>query len=292
MYMKVSFFIVIILILSALASFCQKGKMKTLSGTVVDHKTSLGIDSVLITTRTAEYSSMTDKDGNFTFTVPRKYVRFKFKHIDYKTKEDKVFSANSYLVIRLGKLKRFGPATQKFAIAWLPFKLLWGALGMKVEGFVNENISLGTYFDWYISGFQYFGGEKYTGFKASPFFRYYMKRDVKRGVYAQVTGIIGYFDFHPLNYSSGDRYPYEYSTTYMFWMGGGGLAFGAYFVLSDTKLKHMYFDLNAGLQIFTAPWPMTAYNSNGMRFEHYPQWWYFGGPGSIIEIKLAIGGMF
>lgn len=290
--MKVSFFIIILLILSTSDSFCQNRKMKTLSGKVVDHKSLQGIDSVLITTRAAEYSTTTDKTGSFKFTVPGKYIRFKFRHIDYKSREERAYSSNSDLNIRMGKIKRYGPATQKFAIAWLPLKLFWGALGMKVEVFINDKISLGTYFDWYIDGIQYFGGEKYTGFKASPCFRYYIKRDIKRGVYAQVTGIVGYFDFHPLNYTSGDRYPYEYSTTYMFWMGGAGFAFGAYFVLSDTKLKHMYFDVNAGLQIFMAPWPMEARNSNGMRFEHYPQWWYIGGPGSIIELKLAIGGFF
>ena len=50
--------------------------------------------------------------------------------------------------------------------------------------------------------------------------------------------------------------------------------------------------MNIGFQYFPVDWPDKAKDSNGTTYDHNKTWWYFGGPGSIIEIKIAIGGIF
>lgn len=58
------------------------------------------------------------------------------------------------------------------------------------------------------------------------------------------------------------------------------------------NLKHFSININIGLQIMPSNYPKKVTDDSGKTYTHNGLWWYAGGPGSIIEIKLAFGGIF
>jgi len=275
----------------------QEVKMKLMYGRVSDKHTRLGIDSVQITTNDTLYSTSTTENGSFEFNIPRKTRALYFNQDRYNAVKVRLSPPARRVDVSMKTLsyltETYGPPTGKFMVGWLPLKLAWGALGVKLEGFLLKKHSLGVYFDWYFSGIQFFGGEKYTGYKIVPFYRYYIRRDAHLGFFVQASGIVGYFDFTKLNYFNHRQYPYEISKTYILKSYGFGVGGGVSFVMNQSKHKHIIFDIYIGYQNFPEDWPKKATNNIiPTTFSHNASWWYIGGPGSEIDIKLTIGGIF
>ncbi len=288
-------FLSIFFVFAVVCLNAQQQKMKLMYGRVADRYSEKGIKGVLIIVDDSTYFTTTLDLGAYEISIPRRSKWLYYRHDEYEPLNIRLKPPTRRLDVRLKPyyyINPHGPATEKFAFGFLPLKLVWGALGIKLEGFIREKFSMGIYFDWYFRGRQLFGGEEYYGFKASPFVRYYFKRNEKRGFYAQASALVGYFDFEKLNYFNHNQYPYEISKRYILWTGGFGAAVGVYVVLVESRHKHTYFDMNIGFQYFPVDWPDKAKDSNGTIYDHNKTWWYFGGPGSVIEIKIAIGGIF
>ena len=275
----------------------QEVKMKLMYGRVADKHSRWGIDSVRISTYDTFYSTTTSENGSFELNIPRRTRVLYFYQDRYKPVKIRLSPPARRLDISmktLSYMKEFyGPPTGKFMIGWLPLKLVWGALGIKLEVFLLKKHSLGAYLDWYYAGRQFFGGEQYTGYKIVPCYRYYFRRDAHIGFFAQVSGIVGYFDFAKLNYFNHNQYPYEISKTYILKSHGFGVGGGVSVVMNKSISKHIIFDIYIGYQYFPEDWPKKATKEGiGTTFSHDATWWYIGGPGSEIDIKLTIGGIF
>lgn len=250
------------------------------------------IPNVQIYTKNRSISTQTDSNGYYRIWLPKKERTLIFEHPDFKIRTISLASISRRVDISLAPLDTSGPANDKHAIGWLPTKLVWGMISFKYEFWVVNKKSIGLYADYYLYGYQVFGGEKFTGFKLTPFFRHYFKRTAKRATYVQGSAIVAYFDFEKLNYSNHPYYPYETSVRYIFWTGGFGVALGWYYKFTDTKKSNLYVDINLGTQILPATWPNKIIGPHGITYEHNKTWWYLGGPGSFIELKIALGGIF
>jgi len=285
--------LIISISLLGFSSVAQKQKMKTIYGYVNDKYTYEAISGVRVFSADSATSGTTDAMGTYRITVPRKSKRIYFHHDGYEPVNIRLAHYTRRLDVRMRPIslqkEKYGELSGKNALAWLPTKHILGALGLRYERFIHLRYSAGLYFDWYYRGRQAFGSEEYTGFKATPTFRYYFMHHKAMGFYVQASAIVGYFDFAKLNYVYPNRHDVSVSVNYIFWTGGVGGAVGAYFAFG--KEKHFFLDLNFGFQFMPANYPTVKKTSNGL-YEHYPTWWYAGGPGSIIEVKIAIGGIF
>lgn len=268
-------------------------KMKTISGMVNDRYTFEAVGNVLVFTGDSLNATNTGEDGYYELSMPRKTKKIYFQHVDYYPEKIRLAFQTRKLDLRMKpvsqKKARYGALTYRNAIGWLPVKHLLGALGLRYERFLGVRYSVGLYLDWYYRGREFFGTEKYQGFKIAPAFRYYFRHHRAGGFYLQAYGLLGYFDFSELNY----EHPYDegniLTTSYRFWTGGVGNSIGAYFALGESR--QAYIDINVGFQYLEANFP-TQKNNNGTIYHHNNGWWYLGGPGSFIEVKLALGGLF
>ena len=141
---------------------------------------------------------------------------------------------------------------------------------------------------YYYNGRQLFGSEEFTGIKISPYFRFYFKRNKSYGFYVQGATIIAYFDFSVLNYNYSNSNTISVPT--IFWTYGLSGALGFTNILGNSK--HFIIDMNIGWQYLPAPFAENITNEHNTEYTHNSLWWIVGGPGSVIEIKLAIGGIF
>jgi len=267
---------------------------KTMYGYVNDRYTYAPLEGVFVHTDESRIAVYTDSTGSYKIKIPRKNLKLYFQHEKYKPEEIGFSHTARRQDARMAPVdtaaERYGKPAGKNAISWLPTKLIWGALGLRYERFIGSKFSVGTYAAWYFKGQQYFGDEEYTGIKVTPTFRYFFRHHEAMGFYIQASAIIGYFDFSVLNYVYPDDHEEVFSVKDFYWTGGAGFAVGSYF--SFSRKNTAFIDLNVGWQILPANYPTKVKTPFGSTYEHYNTWWYFGGPGSVIEIKIAIGGMF
>lgn len=269
----------------------QQQKMKLMYGKVTDAFTHRGVEGVMVSTEDSSYLIKTKDFGAYELNIPRKTKWLNYNHHNYEPKHIRLKPSTRRLNVKMISYEPriYDSPEGKNSLSFLPTKLLLGAIGLRYERFIKVRYSLGTYVDWYFAGRQFFGGEEYTALKVSPSIRYYIRRHKELGFYVQATAIVAYFDFAKLNYNNNYRSGDYISTTAIFWSGGFGAAIGIYFVKG--RGNHFYLDINAGFQYLPANYPDEMPTSRRV-YEHNKTWWYFGGPGSVIEIKFAIGGIF
>lgn len=268
----------------------QDQKMRQIRGKVINSESGLEISNVLVSTQDSSYSVKTLKHGSFYMKVPQSADFILFSHDDYNTKAYELKYLKRVVNIRLDKIvpdSSYLPML-KNTLTFLPTKLITGALSIRVERFIKTSYSAGLYITYYYNGKQYFGSEEFTGLKISPYFRYYFRRNKSYGVYAQATVIIGYFDFSRLNYNYVHSYTKSVETN--FWTGGIGGAFGITDIIRNSK--HFIVDINIGFQLLPSLYSTEITDEHDRKYTHNNLWWIVGGPGSIVEIKLAVGGIF
>jgi len=273
-----------------LLSVGQQEKTKQIRGKVINSKSGLGINNVSVSTMDSVYTVETRKYGNFCIKVPHNTETLVFSHNDYQTKVFKTKSLKHAINIRLRRIKPDSIDLPQLnnTISYLPTKLITGAFSLRLERFIKPKYSGGMYITYYFNGRQYFGNEEFTGTKISPYFRFYIKRNKNYGVYAQATVIIAYFNFSKLNYNYENYYTKSVKTN--FWTGGIGGSFGITDIVRNSK--HVIVDINIGWQLLPSIYTTEVTGEHGEKYTHNNLWWYIGGPGSIIEIKLAVGGIF
>ncbi len=179
-------------------------------------------------------------------------------------------------------------------------------LGLRYERFIVPNHSIGLHATYYfcgrslkayIAGLSYDIVVKYKGFKAAPFYRFYLLRKPAKGIFIDAKIPVGYFSFNDLEY----RYSYYHDShryTYIdhsFWTWGGGISFG--FMSRVGKRNHGFINISVGYQYFPMVQPPEAiYEETGsgysIKYETDVEWWSVTGPGASFECKFTMGGMF
>ncbi len=286
--MRYNLLIVLLLFCGYLSA--QNSNLYRYLGKVYDKKTGLGIEGVTVFTIDSVYSVISGKSGKFAIMAPKNNGPLIFYKDSYKWYH---LDTKSHNTIHRVHLERLNVDTTKLVfpkntIVYYPVKLILGAISASYYGSIKNNFSGGINIKYYYKGRQLFGSEEFTGVKVSPTVRYFIKRNCSYGFYAEGKIIVGYFDFTRLNYTYSNKITVNFPTT--FWTGGVGASVGIMDVLGD--LKHVVLDLSIGVQIFPSNYPTEKTGEHGNELSHNSLWWIAGGPGSLIEINLGIGGIF
>lgn len=282
--------ILIFLLLSSVYSFGQQVKMKHVQVKMRNETSGLGIKDVRISTSDNAYSFVTERKNIILIRIPKSTDSLVFNHKDYfnnviglkpGTKRVKVLLTP--LVLDSNDLPKL-----KNSLTFSPIILPWGRLELTYERYIKTKFSLGVILKWYYKE-QNSMYNKYTAYQASPFFRYYFVRKKSYGFYMQAKLMIAYFDFRKLLFEWDNIVEYSEDR---FWTGGAGFAIGYNDILGNTK--HLILDMHVGYQVLPALYPgkMTVDGYGNLPFTSRTLWWYIGGPGSVIEVRISIGGIF
>ena len=171
------------------------------------------------------------------------------------------------------------------------------AIAGRYEYFISKNHSIGAHLSIYVYGRNTIalGSEHdyypvFHGFKLAPAYRYYPGK--KRRIFLEGKIPVGYYHFSKLEYHYG--YSFETNIKYSFWTTGFGASVGIVIPLKRTKTGII--TVSAGYQYFPtkAPEEIEVQQNDGtlLRYETNNYWWYHGGPGSVLDIKILIGGLF
>lgn len=239
----------------------------------------------------------TDTKGKFKIRFPKDAKQLQFSYPGYETftyhlrKHPELTKKEINLVCDTGDIKRL--RVKKNIIAFAPIELINLTTTLQYERSVIRIHSIGILLGLYYNSKQLiYQDPVYTGIKIAPFYRFYAWRNNYNGGFFQVKFLVGYFQLDKIGYLNEDNGFYIHDK---FWSFGAGMAWGwAWF-----PYKKMAMNLSVGFQFF----PMKSPNSiekNGQNYIRgqntaflFPKDpWYFGGPGSAIEIKFTIGGIF
>lgn len=241
-------------------------------------------------------------EGKFSVGVPNSNNNLIINHPDFKT-----------LVFPLRQLNKRTPypeirMTRKIPVkkdtvwqnwnnhlSWTINEMFSGGFGAEYERFLGFRHSLGLHGTYYFHGFAFpipfSGGSSinYKGIKLSPFYRFYVWRQFQKGGYAEAKLTTGYFDFSRLQYDSREG-PYGDYIATNFWSFGLGIAWGWY--IRPRKIDHLLFDISVGFQYLSMKVPESIESEYYGTYHVDDTWWYVTGPGSVLEIKVRIGGIF
>lgn len=170
-----------------LISVGQDDKLKRISGTVFNQESGIEIENVTVSTVDSAFQVKTSNLGDFVIKIPKKTEKLIFSHKEYFSKTYKLKRRKRTVNVGLIRIEpdSIDIPHLKNTISFLPLKLITGAFGLRIERFLKQKYSTGIYATYYFNGKQYFGSEKFTGIKISPYFRYYLKRNKSHGIYAQ-----------------------------------------------------------------------------------------------------------
>jgi hypothetical protein len=187
-----------------------------------------------------------------------------------------------------------------------PFELIIGSLGLEYEHFFTTKHAAGIHSSFYLLGWGYSWNtvdhelNRFSGFKLAPYYRHYFHRTAYHGFFVEGRPEVGYFKMDPLLYRywlTSFWFTGEYLTQgkkMEFWTGGISVNLG--FDARFAKAPKGLFTFSIGLQYFPLRAPKNLLvpdeYGNVWYYERNENWWYFGGPGSIIQVKLGYGGIF
>jgi hypothetical protein len=272
---------------------------KSISGKVYDSNNDQPIAGVNIEMAGHKVIAVTNSQGSFYSGIPENSRFIVASHPDYKPlkisfdpeKKKQRFS----LVMERKQYSRSDTAWKTFynEISITANEFFLSALGLHYQRYISFRHAVGLHFSWYFHGVgltMNVSSSEYTGIRFSPYYRYYLFRSIKRNFFAEGHLSAGHFDFSKLYYGYiGDaRYGEFYKDSFLTY--GLGLGIGFSFILPKTK--HGIINIYSGFRYF--PMPVEQFKSS----EYYgslgvvDNWWYFYGPGSIVELKLTLGGIF
>ncbi len=263
---------------------------KLIRGEVLNTVSGLGIKEVVVSTLDFKQMAKTNGYGGYSIRIPKTVDSLLFQHPLFATKVVRI-KKKHHRVLDTEMTRLIPDAADlpnaKTSVSFLPLKFITGALSLRVAYFIKTEHALGAYVTWYYNGRQYFGNERFTALKATPYYRYYYERNKSFGAYIQLGAIIGYFDFTNLEYNYSNKL--NTSVPAFFWTGGFGFATG---IEDIVKMSGVALDINIGFQYLPPRYPVSVTNEHGTVLEHNNTWWFLGGPGSLVEIKISIGGLF
>jgi len=273
---------------------------RLLSGEILDTYRGEPLMDAIISLENMQVIAYSDMHGDFKVALPRSANNIFVSHKGFDTKRVpiKYKKQNLRKVVVDMQLVDFQKddtlwKSYKHIIEIAPLELIIGSLGIKYQYFISSKHCLGlqtsTYFAGNGPGFNS-PSSKFTGFKFSPSFRYYESRLKRKSTFLEAKIISGYFDFSDLFYSwRTDKREGEFVSD-DFWSFGVGAGLGWSSILHHSK--HAIITIYAGVQFFPMKVPDTIQSDNFGTLDVSKLWWYIGGPGSTIEVKVIFGGIF
>ena len=182
-------------------------------------------------------------------------------------------------------------------------ELLMGSVGIDYERFVKYRHSIGLKSSFFLYDGLYMGipfnnapTPKFTGIKLSPYYRYYFWRNPGNAGFLEGKVSWGYFDFEQIAYKDpkmeGDDEYYGKTLPAI----SRSLGFGGAFGWSLTSIRsHLILNFSIGLQYMSLNVPSTQYittYAQPVKLVLDNPYWYVRVPGSVVELKFMIGGIF
>ena len=271
-------------------------------GEVVDYHKGKPIESAIIRMEDNKIVAYSNQKGQFKAAVPKTNRALIVNHDLFEPKmvpvrlEDK---GPFEIKIKLQKSVLTEADTswknRNNILLFSVLELFNGGIGLRYERFVKPKHAIGIHATGYFFGVSWpyhFGtmdDNRFHGLKLAPFYHFYVLRTISFAGYAEIKPLIAYFDFYSLDYARDNAPEYEYNTSATFWTGGISAAWGWLFF---PRRSNYTIGLSLGFQFM--PWkvPDTIIDENGVTWELNKAWWYFGGPGSLLEFKFMLGGIF
>jgi hypothetical protein len=267
----------------------ERSLIKPADGKIYHSYTGKCLDSVTVRLDNDMIVGYTDKHGEYAMIIPRSNDSLSLSLEGFMTmKVPATININKGLVpVNPGEKEQLR-LQWKNVLSLSPMELFRGGIGARYERLINGRHSVGLHssFYWFnmtrrptflsqpdIDGLII---EEFNGIKLAPFYRYYFRKNVRGGKYIEAKPIAGYFSFP-------DLIGYEYNPAEI-WTFGIGAAWG---ILSVKSNSHLAVNFSIGGQFFPMMDPRTWHDQGDGH-----DWWYIFGPGSVIEIKFTIGGIF
>ncbi len=183
-------------------------------------------------------------------------------------------------------------------------ELFSSAIAVRYERFLHPVHAIGLHASYYFLGrsnvepydiySESVQGSTFTGFKATPFYRFYILRKGTMGLFADAKVQFGYFDFDNIWYKYSGRTGFAEASSFNFWTWGGGISLGI--MTRMPKTKGAILNFSVGYQYFPTPVPANYIRQNGNGtisiLKPDTDWWYKNGPGGRFDVKLTLGGIF
>ncbi len=286
----------VFLLFAFLALSYAFSQTKTIRGYTLDLKTREPLEGVVIFCASSNVTATSGKSGRYKITVPKTATELSFDFPGYQTFSLDLQRHPKYsgqeVNLRCDSCDGLALPLKKNVIAIAPVEFFNLTTTLQYEHFVKPDISVGILLSPFYNSKQLIYQEPvYTGLKFAPFYRYYPWRNLRNGAFLQLKLIGGYFELDDISYH---RIDYVISISDEFWTFGFGLAWGwAWY-----PYKKMVMNLSLGFQLFPMKSPSTItkdgqeYHRGNTNLLLAIDPWYFGGPGSLIEIKFTMGGIF
>ena len=104
----------------------------------------------------------------------------------------------------------------------------------------------------------------------------------------------GYFHFDEVDYRLNSASNRRFTKEEFFWTAGFGVSVGS--MVRLVRSQHGVMNISIGYQYFPIKIPETSYytidEETTITVSTDNSWWYWGGPGSYVEIKFTLGGIF
>ncbi len=299
-------------LITLIVSISLSGQDRIAKGYVFDKYSNLLIDSARVNVVGTDTIKYTNEAGGFTIHVPKKHHYLLVSKEGYKLAEITLKPGFQYRPLSVMLIPLFSgstapsPAdslfgTYKNALTLSPLELIGGAVALRYERFLHRRHAIGLHGSFYLFGrkpltigseYEYY--VKFQGFKLSSFYRFYPLRKNTFGLFVEGKIPVGYIHFNQLTYRYASGSSNRVHLKYDFWSIGWGLSAGFMFRLPKTL--HGVGNISIGYQYFPIDVPETVEvdlgNGTILTGKTDTDWWYRGGPGTRVDIKLTIGGIF
>lgn len=294
------------------------------NGYIYDKDSLQGLEGAEIKVYGIQIKAASNESGEFSLQIPDGYDHLIIRLDGYYTLNyilDNDFY-NKLNVIYLESVKTISPTTDatfpgkntrlrdsifmtyKNTISLSLLELFSTAIAIRYERFLSPRHALGLHASWYFAGrsvlepydaySDYVQGATFTGFKATPFYRFYILRKGTMGLFLDAKVQYGYFDFDHIWYKYSGRAGFAKPSSFNFRTWGGGISLGVLTRLPKTNNAILNFSV--GYQYFPTPTPENHIRQNGdgttSIMKPDTDWWYKNGPGGRFEVKLTLGGIF
>jgi hypothetical protein len=276
-------------------------------GRVLSKRTRLPLEDALFQLKNQKKIGYSLNHGDYRVCVPISTDSLIISHSGYKTGMLSVNELKFTKKILMQPLQddtaEFVKKFDKNSLRLMVNELLMGSVGIDYERFVKYRHSIGLKSSFFLYDGLYMGipfnnapTPKFTGIKLSPYYRYYFWRNPGNAGFLEGKVSWGYFDFEQIAYKDpkmeGDDEYYGKTLPAI----SRSLGFGGAFGWSLTSIRsHLILNFSIGLQYMSLNVPSTQYittYAQPVKLVLDNPYWYVRVPGSVVELKFMIGGIF
>lgn len=275
-------------------------RIRCIEGRVYDLQTRIPVDKAKIELDDKKIIGYSDRTGFYKLCIPESIDTLIVRQNDYypyiltiKNLKDVLMEP---LLPRVDLDTCFG---EKNSVRLVINELFTGAVGIDYERFLRVRHSIGLKSSFYLfyndspSGKVFVPTAIFKGIKFSPYYRFYAWRNNSNGGFFEGKISWGYFDFEEIYYK-GETYGFDPRTNGHISKIFRSVGFGAsYGWMCRFRKSPLILNVSFGLQYFPLNVPRTV--QFDVHFDDYTVrsgFWNYGGPGSVLEIKFMIGGIF